>query len=68
MDLLRDLLELLPIADLWDLQELKSELGWLIASEHKLIGPDTYTMGACIYSFIIRSVPTSCSLEPCRAI
>ena len=53
MDLLGDLLELLTVADVWDLQELKTEVGWVIASQHKLIGPDTYKMSEYIYWFII---------------
>jgi hypothetical protein len=62
MDLLRDFRELLPIANLWDLQELKSELGRLIVSEHKLIDPYTYKDGEYIYPFIMCSVLIYCSL------
>ena len=68
MDLLHDLLELLTVADVWDLQELKVEVGRVIAREHKLIGPDTYGMGECIYLFIIFSVLTSCSPKPCHGM
>ena len=68
MVLLCELLDLLIVADVWDLQELKSEVGWVIASEHKLIGPDTYKMGECIYLFTVCSVLTSCSHEMCRGM
>lgn len=57
MVLLCELLELLTTADVWDLQELKSEVGWIIASEHKLIGPDTYKMGELLVHYIMMFHP-----------
>jgi hypothetical protein len=57
MELLRDLLELLAVADLWYLQELKVKVGCVIASEQKLVGPETYKMGEWIYLFLL-SVPS----------
>ena len=51
MLLLRDLLELLTVADEWGLQELKVKAGKVIASEQKLVDPDTYNMGKCKVTF-----------------
>jgi hypothetical protein len=56
MELLRDLLELLAVADLWDLQELKVKAGWVIASEQKLVGPDTHELST--HFFPSSLVPT----------
>lgn len=66
MELLRDLLELLVAADLWDLHKLKSEVGWHIADEQRLIDPDTYKMSECILSFIICAVLTGFSHGSCH--
>lgn len=43
--LLRDLLELLPIAEQWNMQPLKDLIGTLVALTHKLVTPATHKMG-----------------------
>ncbi|KAF5382259.1 hypothetical protein D9757_008956 [Collybiopsis confluens] len=41
MELLRNLLELLPVADRWDLPLLRKKLGWLITTKYLFIQPET---------------------------
>ncbi|KAJ7264998.1 hypothetical protein B0H12DRAFT_1101704 [Mycena haematopus] len=56
MNLLRDLLELLPVADEWDMSELKDEIGRLIRDE-RLLSRDTYWMSEsrCQWMFVINT-------------
>ncbi|KAJ4466248.1 hypothetical protein J3R30DRAFT_3588632 [Lentinula aciculospora] len=44
MNLLENLLEMLQIADMWDLPALKMKLGWLITSKYRFIQPETLEM------------------------
>jgi hypothetical protein len=68
--LLQCLLELLMIADLWELPKLKSKIGSLIAQEHMLIGPDTYKMSMSTITVIFVCVLTlrHSSFRGCRSI
>lgn len=51
MRLLKDLLEMLPIAHEWDLPALKKKLGWLITVKYLFIQPETIEMSKPSFKF-----------------
>ncbi|KIK66157.1 hypothetical protein GYMLUDRAFT_219036 [Collybiopsis luxurians FD-317 M1] len=44
MELLKNLLEMLPVADSWDLPALRKKLGWFITTKYLFIQPETLDM------------------------
>lgn len=53
MLLLKNLLEMLPIAHEWDLPALKKKLGWLITVKYLFIQPETLKMSMLTLMLLI---------------
>jgi len=67
MILLQDLLELLEGSDVWDMPELKDEIGRVI-SERKLLSRDTYQMSTFFPSFGIQCPMSDLAFQSSRKL